>query len=128
MGILVGIFLSYSFHLYTGGIEENTPRPEMTNEARRGKIVFQEYNCISCHQIYGLGGYMGPDLSNVLSTQGKGEEYAKAFLKSGTQRMPNFELNDEEIKALIAYMKFVDASYHHRSNFTIGPLGNIENK
>lgn len=78
--------------------------------AGKGKLLFQKNNCISCHQIFGLGGYMGPDLTNVISAPGKGELYAKSFIKNGTQRMPNFNFTDEEADALIAYLKQVDAA------------------
>ena len=57
-------------------------------------------------QFYGLGGYMGPDLTNVVSS--KGAAYARAFLISGTERMPNFGFNDEEMDDLVAFLEFVD--------------------
>jgi nitric oxide reductase subunit C len=78
----------------------------MSDEARTGQQVFQDYNCIACHQFYGLGGYMGPDLTNVISN--RGEAYARAFITAGTARMPNLRLNDEEISALVTYLAFVD--------------------
>jgi len=100
-------FIIYSIVIYTNGTEYKKGEELMTHEARVGKLVFQEYNCISCHQIYGLGGYMGPDLTTVISTKGKGELYARAFMKSGTAKMPNFHLNKDEINDLIAYLKYI---------------------
>lgn len=116
--IFWGLFLSfliYSWLVYTSGTEYNIKEEYNTTEANFGKKNFQKYNCISCHQIYGLGGYMGPDLTNVITTSGKGEKYAFAFLKSGTDRMPNYQLTDEEINSLIAYLKYVGKS----SNYSI---------
>lgn len=75
-----------------------------------GKLLFQKYNCIACHQVYGLGGYMGPDLTNVISAKGKGEAYAKAFLKSGSKRMPDFSLSDSEVGDLLMYLKYLDGT------------------
>jgi nitric oxide reductase subunit C len=80
----------------------------MTEDAQAGKLLYQKYNCTACHQLYGLGGYMGPDLTNMVSSPGKGEMYARAFLQAGTQRMPNFNLLEDEIKSLVAYLKYVD--------------------
>jgi nitric oxide reductase subunit C len=71
-----------------------------------GQRIFQDKNCVACHQIYGLGGYMGPDLTNVIST--RGDAYARAFITSGTARMPNFNFSPDEIAALLAYLGFVD--------------------
>lgn len=80
----------------------------MTEEAQIGKLLFQKYNCTACHQLYGLGGYMGPDLTNMISSPGKGEIYARTLLQTGTQRMPNFHLTEEEINSMVAYLKYVD--------------------
>lgn len=92
----------------TIGTDDDKGKAFLTEEAKEGKLLFQEYNCGACHQFYGLGGYMGPDLTNVISEKGKGELYAKAFLQGGTQKMPNFHLTEKEIAALIAYLKYVD--------------------
>ena len=80
----------------------------MTEGAQKGKLLFQKYNCTACHQLYGLGGYMGPDLTNAMSRSGIGEMYVRALLQNGTERMPNFHLSEEEIKSLVAYLKYVD--------------------
>ena len=80
--------------------------PPMSAQARQGQDVFQQYNCIACHQFYGLGGYMGPDLTNVISN--RGEVYARAFIAAGTATMPNLGLAADEIDAVVAYLAFVD--------------------
>ncbi len=100
-------FIPYSVYVYTRGTEAPHIAP-MSDEARYGQQLFQEHNCIACHQFYGLGGYMGPDLTNVISN--RGSAYARAFLMSGTQRMPNFNLSDSELDALVAFLEFVDTT------------------
>ena len=70
----------------------------VTEETSNGKMIWQQYNCTACHQVYGLGGYLGPDLTNTFSL--KGPEYIAAFLKSGTVTMPDFHLKENEIDAL----------------------------
>ena len=49
-----------------------------------GWETWQNKNCQSCHQLYGLGGYMGPDLTNVASDSTKGHAYMKTVIKYGT--------------------------------------------
>ena len=105
---LVSLFLIDSIVVYTIGTEDNKGKTFITEEAKKGKLLFQKYNCTACHQLYGLGGYMGPDLTNVISAERKGEMYAKAFLMSGTQRMPNFNLSESEVNSLVEYLKYVD--------------------
>ena len=78
----------------------------MSDAARRGQQAFQEYNCIACHQFYGLGGYMGPDLTNVVSN--RGEQYARVFIANGTTSMPNLGLTPQETDDVVAYLGFVD--------------------
>lgn len=100
-------FFFYSAYVYTTGTE--APHiPPMSDQARHGQALFQEKNCIACHQFYGLGGYMGPDLTNVISNYSAA--YARAFLVAGTARMPNFNLSEEEVDALLAYLEFVDST------------------
>lgn len=72
--------------------------------------TWQEKNCQSCHQLYGLGGYMGPDLTNIASEKGKGPGYMQSFIKYGTGKMPNLNLSDTEVANIIAYLSWVDKS------------------
>lgn len=107
---LLTAFLGYSWVVYTSGTDYPKRKELYTEKAQYGKIVFQKYNCISCHQIYGLGGYMGPDITNVITKEGKGENFAKAFIMAGSNRMPNFQLEKDEINALIAYLTYIGES------------------
>lgn len=102
------MFIAYSAIVYTSGTENNSGKV-ISEDAKMGKLLFQEKNCISCHQIYGMGGYMGPDLTNVIQDPGKGSNYAKAFLMTGTEKMPDFNFSDEEISQLIAFLGFMGA-------------------
>lgn len=105
---LVISYFVYTGFVYTSGTESFSPQTELSPEAKQGKILFQQHNCIACHQLFGLGGYLGPDLTNVIST--KSEGYARVILENGTLAMPNFKLNASEINQLIAFLKVVDAS------------------
>ncbi len=107
-GALAFSFFMYSYFVYTTGTAIDKGENLMNEASKKGKLVFQKYNCIACHQIYGLGGYMGPDITNVISENGKGAIYAKAFLTSGTKRMPNLHLSEDEINELLAYLTYID--------------------
>lgn len=104
--ILFFSFLLYSAFVYTTGTNVAEIKPNA--DAMRGKLIFQKYNCTACHQFYGLGGYLGPDLTTVMSQKGKGEIFVKAILKSGTKRMPDFSLSENEINQLTEFLKYVD--------------------
>ena len=122
--VLSVAFVVFSGFVYTQAVPENNT--SVNPKAVHGKMLWQQHNCSSCHQLYGLGGYLGPDLTNTLSTKGKGENYAAAIMKSGTQVMPNFQLNDTEIEALLAFLEHADKSGNNRvHSFGIGLDGTI---
>ena len=103
--MLIVAFFFYSGYVYTKDTEA-THLPPMSQVERQGAAVYQQYNGVACHQFYGLGGYMGPDLTNVISN--RGEAYSRAFITAGTATMPNLGLANEEIDAVVAYLSFVD--------------------
>jgi nitric oxide reductase subunit C len=122
---LLGIaFVLFSGFVYTQAVPGNlTPTDP---KAVQGKMLWQQKNCSSCHQLYGLGGYLGPDLTNTLSTKGKGRIYAAAIMKTGTQVMPDFNLNDTEIETLLAFLEQADKSGNNRvHSFKVGLDGTI---
>ncbi len=108
--ILISLFVAYflySFSVYAWGTESKDPA---SPEALKGMEIWQSQNCQACHQIYGLGGYMGPDLTNIISDKNKGAGYAAVFIKNGTSRMPQFNLSDKEVFELIAFLRWIDKS------------------
>ena len=122
--ILLFFFLCYSFYLYT-----NLPvkRIKQDRDAAAGKLSWQKYNCNACHQVYGLGGYLGPDLTNVYSV--RGPAYIEAFLKNGTGFMPDFHLKQGEIKNLLGFFRQLNASgKSDPKTFMLSYEGTIEQK
>jgi nitric oxide reductase subunit C len=109
MALLGTAFLAFSIYVYTGGTHLAGTAP-LSTAVQNGLRLYQAKNCVACHQIYGLGGYMGPDLTNVASAPNKDAHYLRTMIKNGTDRMPNFGLTDAEADALVAFLKFVDAS------------------
>ena len=108
-GILVT--LSVLFAVYTVlvyGVGDRLDADRDNSGIRSGMRVWQERNCQSCHQLYGLGGYMGPDLTNVASL--REEPRIRTFIRYGTGRMPALAVSDVEMDHLIAFLKWVDRS------------------
>lgn len=104
-------YVIYSAVVYTKGTNTAVSvNPGEADNINLGKKLYQQYNCTSCHQIYGLGGYLGPELTTAQSDPNRGENYMKALLKGGGPRMPNFHFTDDEINAIISFLKYVDAT------------------
>lgn len=108
--ILCTAFLLYSLSIYLYPLTINSSDKFDKNLAADGRLIWQKYNCQACHQFYGLGGYLGPDLTNIISKEGKGEAVIRALIKSGTKQMPSYSMEEEEIRLLLEFLKSTDAS------------------
>jgi nitric oxide reductase subunit C len=73
-----------------------------------GAEVWRSENCIACHAIYGLGGHLGPDLTNTIARLGAAGAAAK--VAAGGGRMPRFALTQEAAANLIAWLAYIDAT------------------
>jgi len=77
--------------------------------ASKGQILFQKYECGACHQINGIGGTIGPDLTHV-GRKTPNVEWHIRHLKNPQSvvpgsAMPKFDyLTDEELRALAEYL------------------------
>ena len=100
--------------------EVPAPPPATGALAQQGRYVFENRGCNTCHRVGG-GALIGPDLAGV--TQRRDDRWLGTWLKDpaavvakdpklqewthefGDIIMPDQNLSDDEIKALIAYMK-----------------------
>ena len=109
--ILFISFIAYSAMIYTNGTESKLVfTPEEQHKILKGKLLFQKHNCNSCHQVYGLGGYLGPELTTAWSDKNRGEKLIRAMLSSGGNRMPDFKFNHEEIDHITQYLRYIDTT------------------
>lgn len=108
---LVITFVMYNYFVYTQTSIE--PTQKLSELAIKGQQLYQENNCTACHQIYGLGGYLGPDLTNIISNPNKGPEYVKAFLNSGIKSMPKFNFSEDEKEAFVQFLSEVDKTGYY---------------
>ncbi|MCK5719485.1 MAG: cytochrome c [Thiomargarita sp.] len=82
----------------------------LTPQVVLGKRVWEKYHCVGCHTLLGEGSYYAPELSNVY--QRRGEVFIKHWIKSmpinlpNRRKMPQLYLTDEELEALIAFLKW----------------------
>ena len=123
ISVLVTIFVTYNIILYTQKTSGSTT-PLLSEEALSGQVLWQDNNCTACHQFYGLGGYLGPDLTNIISNPNKGPAYAKAFFNSGIKSMPKFNFTPEEQDALVTFLTEVDQTgYYPNRNAKFDKFG-----
>ncbi len=114
LATLLTLFVVYTVSVYKKGTALSSKNPPLSSAAIEGKMLWQTYNCSSCHQLYGLGGYLGPDLTTAISR--KGEAYAKAIILAGTKRMPHYGLSNREAETITKFLSYVDSTaYHYKS-------------
>lgn len=104
------LFLLFSFSIYLKPLQVNAYRGINAEMASEGRLVWQKYNCQSCHQLYGLGGYLGPDLTNVYGKYQNNDDVLRFFFKAGIKQMPVFNLSPKEENQLIEFLKNTNAS------------------
>jgi nitric oxide reductase subunit C len=84
---------------------------QISPEVVAGKRLWQHYDCNDCHTILGIGGYYAPDVTKAYAV--RGDAWLRQFLKDpeamfpNQRQMPNFRLSDQQIGALVAYLKWV---------------------
>jgi len=82
-------------------------------DAKAGRKIFADKQCVVCHQIEGVGGVFGPSLDSIVqfgpiffaaTMWNHGPSMAEAMQARGIKR-PQF--SGSELRDLIAYVKFV---------------------
>ena len=96
-------------------LPERDNRGEITEAIARGKLLWEDNNCIGCHTLMGEGAYFAPELANVFDRRG-GEEGFKAFMQSwmamqplqvpDRRKMPQFNLTEQEVDDLAEFLKW----------------------
>ncbi|NJL24304.1 MAG: c-type cytochrome, partial [Calothrix sp. SM1_5_4] len=92
-------------------VPTRTNADKITPEVALGKRIWESKNCMGCHTLMGEGAYYAPELTKV--HERRGEAFIKAVLKDpeamypGERKMVNYKLNDDEINALTAFLKWV---------------------
>ncbi len=90
-------------------------RENITPQVAMGKDVWEKNDCIGCHTLLGEGAYYAPELGNVYQRRGGdqgGGAFIKAWIKAqpskapGRRQMPQFNLTEEELEALVAFLKW----------------------
>jgi len=103
------LFLALSYDTVQA-IPKQSPKAVMTEQVALGKRVWEVNNCIGCHTLLGEGAYFAPELGNVY--QRRGPEFIKAWIQAqptnapGRRQMPQFHLSQEELDAVVAFLKY----------------------
>jgi len=101
---LVAAFVIQTWLVYSDPAGRQTP--PLSPLADRGQRLWFDHNCQSCHQIYGFGGFLGPDLTNAAGSLT--EARLRLILTEGAGRMPAFGFDEEQRGALQQFFVELD--------------------
>ncbi len=103
------LFLVLTFDT-TRKLPKSDHRENLTEEVARGKHIWETNNCVGCHSLLGEGAYFAPELGNVYAR--RGEAFIKVWMQAmptnapGRRQMPQFNLTDEQLDDLVAFLKW----------------------
>lgn len=98
-------------------LPERDHRENITENVEKGKLLWEENNCIGCHTLLGEGAYYAPELGNVFYRRGNGDSATfNAFMQGwmaaqpipveGRRKMPQFNLSEEQVNQLSDFLEW----------------------
>ncbi|HJO39481.1 MAG: cytochrome c [Vicinamibacterales bacterium] len=108
LGLLVATYVVVSVVAYTDFPRRTSVQP-LTEIEHEGLLVWRRHNCQACHQIFGYGGFLGPDLTNRVGNE-TATDALRPMLTRGSGRMPALDLPISEQDAVLAYLRRLNRS------------------
>jgi len=113
LAVLVLAFIVQSSLVYSD--ERHEP---LSESALAGRALWHRHACQTCHQLYGQGGFLGPDLTNAASRVDSTR--LASLLKVGSGQMPPLRLTDEEVASVSAFLSAMDRPEIGRGQLRLG--------
>lgn len=102
------LFLAVVFGLLGISLRDLYAVPRVDPDVARGRNLYVQFGCATCHRIHGEGGAIGPDLSYVGDRRPDREWHLKHFRDPQSivpgSIMPKFPLTEAQRNQLTSYM------------------------
>ena len=112
------LFLTLAFIVQSALVYSDDRQEPLSEEALKGRSLWHRNGCQVCHQIYGQGGFLGPDLTNVASNIERSR--LESLLTVGSGQMPAYEFSSEEISSIAFYLEALDRPELGRGQLRMG--------
>ena len=119
MVLLVACFVTQTALVYLDPVDS----PPLSALAQEGRQLWQRHNCQTCHQIYGFGGFLGPDLTNAADRVAP--ERLHRLLAEGTGSMPAFDFTTAEATALSAFLEAMNETGQGQVKRAVGEFSTV---
>lgn len=110
--------LTASFVVQTGLVYSDGVDLVLSEDAVRGRKLFHEGSCQVCHQLWGQGGFLGPDLTNAASRVD--ETRLASLLTVGSGQMPVFGYDALQIGYIRSFLEEIDRPDVGRGQLRLG--------
>lgn len=103
---IIGLIEPWKPHLYEQPLTAQAANVSTSNNAvAEGLQLFHDKGCEYCHQINGVGGIRGPDLTNVAGRLTSQEIVIR--ISNGAENMPAYgsTLDNSQLNALVAFLE-----------------------
>lgn len=111
---VAGFFVQTGFVYFD--FPRNVPGRRLSTQAKEGRDLWRKNNCQACHQIYGYGGFLGPDLTNI--TARRPDEDWTNVLTQERKQMPAFGFDEEECAAIVEFLEEISETGTGLPRFT----------
>ncbi|MCS3917995.1 c-type cytochrome [Fervidibacter sacchari] len=105
--LLIACGKQQSSQTSANGDQQKVSQQVVDPKVERGKAVYDETGCATCHAIGGIGGRTGPSLDKIGSKY-DAEKLKEILVNPQTLNpntvMPPFEGSEEDLEALVAYL------------------------
>ena len=124
------IFIGLTVYSLSEG-QDQSNYGEITEQVVRGKVLWEENNCMGCHTILGEGAYYAPELTKVVERRGEG--YIKAVLMTPNPWEPNgrkmvaYGFSEEEANDLLAFFNWIEGIDLNGFDRVVSPLAKDKN-
>lgn len=84
---------------------------QLTPQVVRGKVLWEDNNCMGCHTLLGEGAYYAPELTKVVERRGK--PWMRTFIADpeamypGKRKMVKYDFTADEIEDIIVFLEWV---------------------
>ena len=113
--------LVLSFGVQTGLVYSDVRSEPLSVAAREGRALWKAHACQTCHQFYGQGGFLGPDLTHAASRVDSTR--LVSLLTVGSGQMPPLGFSDAETAAMAAFLREMDRPEIGRGELRMGTPG-----
>lgn len=109
--VTFAVFLGLSWNSLSNDVPKQTNEQNLTEQVVRGKVLWEENNCMGCHTIFGEGAYYAPELTKVFERRGEG--YMKAVFMTKIpwaprgRKMVAYGFSEAEADDLVQFFKWI---------------------